>query len=65
MSLNKPLSIQTHEFKSAKWDEITASAYGLVPDPWQQKILDVWLGRDKDDKLTATTCGLVVPRQNG
>ena len=25
MSLNKPQSIQTHEFKNAKWDEITAN----------------------------------------
>lgn len=40
-------------------------AYGLTPDPWQQIILDAWLGRGEDDKFTASSCGLSVPRQNG
>ena len=42
-----------------------ASDYGLAPDPWQRTVLDAWMGRDEDDKYTATTCGLAVPRQNG
>ena len=42
-----------------------ATAYGLTPDEWQQDILDVWMGRDKNDNFTARTCGLTVPRQNG
>lgn len=42
-----------------------AAAYGLAPFEWQQDILDSWLGRDKNDKYTATSCGLSVPRQNG
>lgn len=42
-----------------------ASAYGLTPDPWQQLILDSWLGRDPYDKYTASRCGVLVPRQNG
>lgn len=42
-----------------------SSAYGLTPDPWQQTVLNAWLGRDAFDKFTATTCGLSVPRQNG
>ncbi|WP_221689975.1 hypothetical protein [Gordonibacter massiliensis (ex Traore et al. 2017)] len=42
-----------------------ASAYGLSPDPWQEAVLDAWLGRDAADRYTATTCGLSVPRQNG
>lgn len=42
-----------------------ASAYGLVPDPWQASVLGDWLARDGRDKFTATTCGLSVPRQNG
>lgn len=42
-----------------------ASAYGLVADPWQALVLDSWLGRDENDKFTATSCGLSVPRQNG
>ena len=42
-----------------------ATAYGMEPDPWQQMVLDCWLGRDENDKFTSTTCGLSVPRQNG
>lgn len=42
-----------------------ASAYGLTPDEWQQKILDSWLGRDEYDKYTSFRCGVLVPRQNG
>ena len=42
-----------------------ADAYGLTPDPWQKMILDAWLGRDEEDKFTATRCGVLVPRQNG
>ena len=42
-----------------------AAACGMTPDPWQNDVLDAWLGRDKHDKFTSTTCGLSVPRQNG
>ena len=42
-----------------------ATAYGLTPDPWQKMILDAWLGRDEEDKFTATRCGALVSRQNG
>ena len=42
-----------------------ARSYGMPPDPWQQTVLDCWLGRDEHDMFTATTCGLGVPRQNG
>ena len=34
-------------------------------DPWQVDVIRDWLGRDKHDKLTATICGLSIPRQNG
>lgn len=40
-------------------------AYGFVLDEWQRLVLNSWLGRDSDDKYTATSCGLSVPRQNG
>lgn len=40
-------------------------AYGYDLDPWQREIITVWLGRTKEDKFTATSCGLSVPRQNG
>lgn len=44
---------------------ILAASYGMKPDPWQQTILDAWLGRDESDKFTASRCGVLVPRQNG
>jgi hypothetical protein len=40
-------------------------AYGCTLDPWQQLVLDCWLGKDKDDKYTVTSAGLSLPRQNG
>lgn len=44
---------------------VLAASYGMKPDPWQQIILDAWLGRDESDKFTASRCGVLVPRQNG
>lgn len=41
------------------------SAYGYELDPWQKRVMRSWLGRDENDKLTAQSCGLSVPRQNG
>lgn len=40
------------------------SAYGCTLDPWQQLVLDCWLGKE-DDKYTVTSAGLSLPRQNG
>lgn len=42
-----------------------ASAYGLVPDEWQENVLEGWLGVRPDGKWAAPRCGLAVPRQNG
>lgn len=42
-----------------------SKSYGLPPDPWQQDILDSWLGRDDEDRYTASRCGCLVARQNG
>ena len=42
-----------------------SAAYGNELDEWQRLILDCWLGRDEEGNLTATTCGVPVPRQNG
>lgn len=44
---------------------VLAASYGMKPDPWQQTILDAWLGRDEADRFTASRCGVLVPRQNG
>ena len=41
------------------------SAYGCELDPWQQLVLDCWLGKGTDDKYTVTSAGLSLPRQNG
>lgn len=41
------------------------SAYGYELDPWQQTILDCWLGMDESGAYTVTSAGLAVPRQNG
>lgn len=37
----------------------------LVVDPWQENVLNDWMGRDEEGIWTASTCGLAVPRQNG
>ena len=41
------------------------SEYGCRLDPWQQTVLDCWLGKDEAGKYTVTSAGLSVPRQNG
>ena len=41
------------------------SAYGCTLDPWQQLVLDSWLGKDEEEKYTVTSAGLSLPRQNG
>ena len=42
-----------------------SEAYGLVPLPWQQTVLDVWFARDKKNRFVSTRDGLHLPRQNG
>ncbi|MCZ1070811.1 hypothetical protein [Rhodococcus sp. A5(2022)] len=42
-----------------------ASSYGLVPDEWQETVLEGWLGLRADGRWSAARCGLAVPRQNG
>lgn len=54
-----------YEYSDGEDASMFASAYGLTPDEWQKNILIDWLGRGKDDKFTASSCGLSVPRQNG
>lgn len=40
-------------------------AYGYALDPWQQLVLDCWLGTDEHGNYTVTSGGLSCPRQNG
>ena len=41
------------------------SAYGVTLDPWQQTVLNCWLGTGEDGQYTTISAGLAVPRQNG
>ena len=41
------------------------SEYGCTLDPWQQLVMDCWLGKDSDGRYTVTSAGLSLPRQNG
>ena len=41
------------------------AAYGCRLDPWQQTVVDCWLGRDELGEYNVTSAGLSVPRQNG
>lgn len=40
-------------------------AYGSKLDPWQQAVIDCWLGRDENGEYNITSAGLALPRQNG
>lgn len=42
-----------------------SARYGLTPDPWQEDVLETWLGRRSGGRWAAATCGLAVARQNG
>ncbi|HET6908317.1 MAG TPA: hypothetical protein VFH54_03180 [Mycobacteriales bacterium] len=42
-----------------------AAQYGLTLDGWQDACLCSWMGRRKDGRWSAATCGLAVARQNG
>ena len=42
-----------------------AAAYGLVCDPWQEIIIHAWLAQTRGGLWASTTCGVLVPRQNG
>lgn len=44
---------------------ILMDAYGNRLDPWQQRIVDCWLGKDASGRYTVNSGGLAVPRQNG
>ena len=42
-----------------------ASTFGLMPDAWQQLVLDDWLAASAKDEWKHPVAGLSVPRQNG
>ena len=41
------------------------AAYGMPLDPWQQDVIECWLGRDQSGAYNVTSAGLALPRQNG
>ena len=41
------------------------SEYAYPLDPWQDAILECWLGKDESGLYTVTSAGLSEPRQNG
>lgn len=44
---------------------ILMSEYGSRLDPWQQLVMDCWLGKDDIGHYSMTSAGLSLPRQNG
>jgi len=42
-----------------------SASYGLIPDDWQEDVLEAWLGRRAGGRWASATCGLAVARQNG
>ena len=40
-------------------------AYGCKLDPWQEQIINCWLGKNAKGEYTVTSAGLAMPRQNG
>ena len=41
------------------------ATYGVKLDPWQQIVIDSWLGKDESGQYNVTSAGLSLPRQNG
>lgn len=44
---------------------ILMQEYGYTLDPWQQDVINCWLGKDQDGSYNVTSAGLALPRQNG
>lgn len=67
LSRSKPRVRRSPRSVSSDVDDAAflSSGYGLTPDGWQEDVLDDWLGRRRDGRWAAATCGLAVPRQNG
>lgn len=39
--------------------------YGCSLNPWQEDVVNCWLGKDEAGSYTVTSAGLALPRQNG
>lgn len=57
--------VPPYEYTDGKDASELVKAYGYELDPWQNTVINAWLGRDSQDVFTSKSCGLSVPRQNG
>jgi hypothetical protein len=57
--------VPEHEYTDGADAAKILSVGRLNVDPWQENVLLDWMGRNKYDIWTSSTCGLSVPRQNG
>lgn len=54
-----------YEYSDGDDAEALIESIGFELYPWQKTIVTDLLGRDKNDNLTTTSAGILVPRQNG
>lgn len=60
------LRIEPHRVSSDGHDAaILMAEYGCGLDPWEESVVDSWLGKNEAGAYTVTSAGLSVPRQNG
>lgn len=60
------IKVEPHRLSSDGEDAaILMAEYGCKLDPWQQTVIDCWLGKGDDGKYNVTSAGLALPRQNG
>lgn len=57
--------VPKYEYTDGQDASELVKAYGYELDPWQNTVINAWLGRNSQDKFTSKSCGLAVPRQNG
>lgn len=67
MSAAEPTFSHIPDAVECHWDEVSdlCAAYGLVLDPWQERVLELALGEQADGSWAASRVGLSVPRQSG
>lgn len=60
------IKVEPHRVLSDGADAaVLMAAYGVKLDPWQQLVIDSWLGKDESGAYNVTSAGLSLPRQNG
>ena len=60
------IKVEPHRIMTDGADaSLLMATYGVELDPWQQIVIDSWLGRDEKGSYNVTSAGLSLPRQNG